>query len=553
MTEQLKTLAAEQSDLIRLAPQTTTAGKREVWLVELGFGSNEERQKRPAVLVVAGIEGNDLAGSASALEWIQDLVARQAKEPAVHALLERTTIFVFPRVNPDAAESFFARPRVERLTNLTPTDDDHDGLIDEDGPEDLNADGVISAMRVEDPEGDYIVDSVEPRLMIKADKAKGEHGTWKLLTEGVDNDQDEEWNEDAAGGVNLNRNFPYDYRFFAGNAGWHQVSELETRALADFVVAHPNIAVAFTFGGADNLVQAPKSEPEGKRPPGAISDPDAPYLRELGQAYRSAIGLKKELTAASEPGTFSDWFYFHRGRMSLAARPWSTQLELELRKKAEDEAGKAKDGPGKETDKADKPDKSDKPKEDKKPPADKRSEEDRAALKWFDENAPEAFIRWKTISHPDFPNQRIEVGGWAPFARTNPPEKVLGEWTQRHARFLTELAGKLPRIGIRKAEAKHLGNGVYDVTVQVENTGYLPTSLAQGALTREVLQTRVALQLDAKQILAGERISLLGAIPGSGGMAELRYVVQVTGPIALEVTSALGGSLRQTIELKEKP
>jgi hypothetical protein len=34
-------------------------------------------------------------------------------------------------------------------------------------------------------------------------------------------------------------------------------------------------------------------------------------------------------------------------------------------------------------------------------------------------------------------------------------------------------------------EVKHLGESVYDITVHVENTGYLPTQLAQGGLTRE--------------------------------------------------------------------
>src|SRR5439155_8815497 len=121
-----------------------------------------------------------------------------------------------------------------------------------------------------------------------------------------------------------------------------------------------------------------------------------------------------------------------------------------------------------------------------KPEGDNRNEEDRAFLKWIDENAPESFVPWKEFKHPDFPGNKVEIGGFAPFAKTNPPEKLLEEFAKSHSKFLTDLAGKSPRIAVRKAEAKPLGAAVYEVTIQIENSGYLPTSLAQGTLTREV-------------------------------------------------------------------
>ena len=545
LSEQLKRTAAAHGKVLRVTSLVETPGKRAVWLAELGTGTDDARRLRPAMLVVAGIEGNDLAGSVSALAWIEQLAAAYEKEEAIRKLLDSTTIYVLPRLNPDAAERFFAKPRIERATSDLPVDDDHDGLVDEDGPDDLDGDGLITWMRVADAEGEYILDTADPRVLLKADRSKGEKGAWKLFTEGRDDDHDGEFNEDGPGGVNFNRNFPFNYKFFAPWAGKHQVSEVETRALADFVTAHPNIGIIFTFGAADNLVQTPKSEPGGKKPPGLISDEDLPYFRELGKTFREALGLKKELSGAAEPGTFSDWMYFHRGRLSLAARPWTPALQLELAKNPRPK----EDGEKKE----EKKDEKTEPKKDeKKPASDTRGEEERAALKWFDENAPGAFVPWKEFKHPDFPNQRVEIGGWAPFAKTNPPEKLLEELAKAHAKFLTELAGKLPRIGLRKTEAKPLGDSVYDVTIQVENTGYLPTALAQGALTREVLFTRVVPKLEDKQILSGQKKTMFGPIEGSGGMKELRYIIHATGQARLEfeVISALGGSVAGSVELK---
>jgi hypothetical protein len=568
LTAELKRLAAEHADLVRVTKQAVSVSNREVWLVEVGTGSESERKRHPALLVVAGIEGDDLVGTVSAVQWVANLARSYGQEETIRTLLATTVLYVFPRLNPDAAESYFTRPRVERSTNATPGDDDHDGAVDEDGPEDLNSDGLVTWMRVQDPEGEYILHPADSRLLIKADKAKGEKGAWQLLLEGTDGDKDDQWNEDGLGGVNLNRNFPYNYPYFAPNAGWHPVSEPESRALADFVVAHPNIGIAFTFGAADNLVQTPKSEPGGKRPPKAISDADAPYYRELGQLYRDTLGLKKELTGTSEPGTFSDWIYFHRGRLGLAARPWTPQLQIELGKAQKGDsdkktepakAGGAKpgDSDGKnqaaETDSKADASKTEKAQDDKGPAKDKRGDDELAALKWFDENAPEGFVGWQSFKHPDFPNQKVEIGGWAPFARSNPPAKLLDDWCRRQGKFLTDLAGKLPRIGVRKAEAKHLGSGIFEVTLQVENTGYLPTALAQGALSREVLRTRAVLKLDSSRFLSGQKTTLLAPIAGSGGMEELRYIIRGGGSLELEVISALGGAVRRTIELKEAP
>src|SRR5205823_5923167 len=74
-----------------------------------------------------------------------------ADTPENQALLDRFTFYIIPVPDPDATAAMFTPPFIERTTNLRPTDDDHDGDLDEDGPDDLNHDGLITMMRVEDP------------------------------------------------------------------------------------------------------------------------------------------------------------------------------------------------------------------------------------------------------------------------------------------------------------------------------------------------------------------------------------------------------------------
>jgi hypothetical protein len=266
--------------------------------------------------------------------------------------------------------------------------------------------------------------------------------------------------------------------------------------------------------------------------------------------------------------------YFHRGRLSLAAQPWNPAIAVALCKaEKETSADKnarslglltedSKDRPHgrREEQQQEKEDaqneteaESDEEDEKSERDTDKRNKDERAQLAWFDKHAPGAFIAWQAIDHPDFPDQRVEIGGYAPFAFTNPPADMLEGIAAKHADFLTTVAQKLPRIGIRKIETKHLGQEVYEIKLQVENTGFLPTLLAHGQTTRELHPTRIVLEADDECFLSGKRMTTLSPIQGSGGMAEIRYIVHAAGreKIEFKVVSMLAGQVEGTIELEQ--
>ncbi len=553
LTEQLAGLARQDPDLVRVRELAPSREKRPVWLVEIGVGSDESRSTRPAVLVVAGIEGNDLVGPFTTVAWSERLMKQYREDPPTAELLKKTTIYVVPCLNPDARERFFTSPKIEMSGNNVPRDDDHDGLVDEDPGEDLNGDGLITMMRVEDKEGEYLLDPNEKRLLLKADPLKGEKGAWKLLPEGIDNDRDKRWNEDGPGGGNFNRSFPHNYQYFTPEAGVLPVSQAETRALADFVVAHPNIGIVLTYGAADNLRKTPKAakSPGRTKPMEAVDEKDVGYYETFGKLYRKAIGLNKEMESISEAGTFSDWMYCQRGRLSLAVRPWDVALARALAepKKAEDGARAAEDRDKKKDDSSD----PNAAKEDKKSAKkeEKRGEDERKELKWFDEHTPEAFVPWQAVEQPDFKGRRVEVGGYRPFVRTNPPAQMRAGVAAQQGDFLMELARRLPRIGIGKIECHLLADSVYGIEIHVVNTGFLPTALAHGETTQEVYPTRLILDLEPACFLAGARTTFLPTIAGSGGTAKTRYTIHVANrqEIHFKVVSMLGGQAEGTIAL----
>ncbi|MEX2215866.1 MAG: M14 family metallopeptidase [Phycisphaeraceae bacterium] len=324
-----------KSDLVHVTILGKTRQQRDCVLLTLGKGKPETK---PAILIVGNVHAPHLAGGEMVMRLARHLI-EHADDDAVKALLDRVTLYLIPRPSPDASEAFFAQPSFEREGNARPTDDDRDFETDEDGPDDLDGDGVITLMRVEDPTGEWMLHPIDPRVLIKADAKKNEVGRYKLYTEGRDDDEDEAFNEDGPGGVSFNRNFTFKYPFFKPGAGPHQVSEPETRAIADFAYARTNIAAVITFTPEDNLFHAwkPNGQAEQQRIKTTLMSADAPFQDFLAEKYRDLHGGKDAPASPKGEGSFSEWAYFHYGRWSFAARGWWVAKAEEEKKKEKEE------------------------------------------------------------------------------------------------------------------------------------------------------------------------------------------------------------------------
>jgi len=102
---------AEESDIVTVKTAGKTLGGREIWICILSVGIDKAK---PAVAVVGGVTGADLAGSEMCLGFIKAVAEGYGAVDSITALLQRTTFYVFPRVNPDASEAFFHQLRYER-------------------------------------------------------------------------------------------------------------------------------------------------------------------------------------------------------------------------------------------------------------------------------------------------------------------------------------------------------------------------------------------------------------------------------------------------------
>lgn len=561
MTRAIKSLASSHSDILKVQSLGKTLKGRDIWVMTLRKGDADQPR---ALLVTGGVDAVQIAGSEMALRFAEQLANSYGKVDSVTRLLQTTTIYVIPRVNPDAAETYFEKPLRERSTNFKAADDDKDGAVDEDDVEDVNKDGVITMMRVKDQRGEWMVHPDDTRVMKKADPAKGEKGSYVLYTEGFDNDKDEQWNEDAVGGVDLNRNFPYNYQYFSSNSGVYQVSEKESRALAEFVFAHPNIAAVFSFSANDNLTTPWKTEPrrpsttetpavapggmpfgrgmdDGSRGPvTSVLEEDQPYYEYMSKQFLDITKLKDAPETKKGTGAFSEWVYFHTGRWSFSVRPWWAPMTSGRRDTASGDAARRPRGPVARS-----------PQE---ASTDEYTEQLRA-LKWYDAGGfKDIATAWTEVKHPDFPGREVEVGGIRPYMTTNPPADSLNALAQPISKFITYLSAQLSSVSIGNTKIEKVNDNVYRLTIDVFNNGYLPTNSALGVRVRWPRNVYLSLGLSKDQSLASGRAKQsLRPIKGNGGYQTVSWlVVGKTGStVTVTAESPIAGKATETITLRE--
>lgn len=504
LESRLKTLAAEAPGTARLRSIGKSSEGRDILLLTIGSG--EEVDRRPALLVLGGVEGDGVTGTTLAFEAAYDL-AMSADEKTRKALSERT-VYVIPRLNPDGIERFFAALKRQDSATARAWDEDRDGDNDEDGPDDLDGDGAILTMRVEDPAGEWVADEKDAGYMRKPDTARGERGAWKMFGEGKDNDGDGAFNEDGPGGVDLNSNFTWNYRFHGPRTGAFQVSEPESRALAEFVASHPNIEAAFTFASSDNLVRqvAPAAPPNPLPDPGhpvmGLDAGDVLPLARLAESYRAKFGRERRDPAPLREGGVAEWLYFHWGVLSLANPGWSVPW------KAADAKGLPhEDGAGREA---------------------------RWAFRWMKEARPKEWVEWHAVEHPDFPGKKVEIGGWKPYSAILPQPADVAGLAKKHGEFFLEMLAAFPQIAVKGVSVKKLDAALWEVTATLANEGGLPTALRQGERTRRARAVRVDFGAGKGELTAGDRMMLVPSL-AAGAVKELKWVVHAPEGTEVEV------------------
>jgi hypothetical protein len=537
----------------------------------------EYHHAKPGHWICGSTHGNEFTGTEVCLYTIDKLVSLYGSDDEVTDLIDNCVFYICPIVNPDGVYNSVEKDIPQRGNSLM-KDDDEDGKINEDGPDDLNGDGYLTYFRYKDPKGNYVQDEVDPRVMIRLGRdEKTDKERWSMIREDKDNDGDGKRGEDGEQGFDMNRNFPegwFDDEGYQGGTGDYPTSAPEVRALAEFFTNQPNIIMAqffhtsggFTYrpmGYSSDESMDPKDiavydlimgkkyvEMLGGEVPEAWTEPDSisKYKKELQKAGRNKYAVKRGYEMPREWiasynekedkrygfGLQADWAYQQMGTWSLTTELWNYRKDL---------PGHTFEG------------------------EDAYAQFQRAAIKYQeDEFDGKLFIDWKPYKHPELGDG--EIGGWrAQYGSNNAfPGESLIKICDTHWDYEKWRAGLMPRITIEEASGKVLDKtGQYriiQVTAKVRNQGKLATHLARGDRLARSRQDVVWLTGDRDDLVflqgnAFQRIGVLDGtmkIPGQRGgksNAELKWLVKVKGnsPLKIVASSQKGGTAVKEVEL----
>lgn len=460
-------LAAAYPELLTIESIGKSFEGRDLLALTLNVEARGPHSAKPAMYIDANIHGNEVQGTEAVLYSIWYLAKSYGKVPQLTELMNRCAFYFVPMANPDGRQYWFeaAHTSSSSRSGKKPVDNDGDGLFDEDPPNDLDGDGELLEMRREDPNGRWRASPDDPRLMIPVEpESKAEFKRYSRLGfEGVDDDGDGRTNEDGPGGYDPNRNWPGDWQpnFIQFGAGDYPLSLPESLAIANFILARPNIAAVQAYHNSGGMIL---------RGPGVerIEYPraDLQVYDRIGQRGESILPFYKYMIIwrdlYSVHGGFINWTYEDLGIISFTNELWTGKKYY----------SKAEDGGRDES------------------------------MRFNDDLLfGQAYVPWKPFDHPQY--GRIELGGFRKMTGRVPPSFHLEEECHRNFAFTLFHAEQMPLIELDQPEAAALGGGLWRVRVDVCNRRLIPTVTAQAARRAYGPRDFLAIGGEGVRVLAG--------------------------------------------------
>lgn len=540
----IKDFVAEYPKLIQVGELGKSYEGKPIWVLTVTNQETGPDTEKPAVWIDANIHATEIAGTTTSMRLVYTLLSEYGKDEQITRLVDASVYYVVPRLNPDGAGLAMAKiPQYVRSgTRPYPWEEKDDGLHNQD----IDQDGRILNMRIKDPNGDWKISSLDPRLMERRgpDEQGGEY--YRLFPEGYLEDYDGYQIKLARThkGLDFNRNFPVEWRPEADQrgAGPYPTSESEIKALVDFVTNHPNINSAITYHTYSGVIL---------RPPSIHSDDeldanDLWVYKALGKRGTELTGYPnvsvyhdfryhpKEVIS----GVFDDWMFNHLGVFAFTVEQWDIVGKAGIKDRKFIEW--MRDHP---------------------------HEDDFKILQWADENAgKDAYVDWYEYDHPQL--GKVELGGWNNmYSWRNPPHHLMGEESERNVPFPLALGKMLPHLEIKTLEVKQASQGTYTLNLVIDNDGFFPTYTSNQGKKRGILrEVRVEFELpEGVEIITGRAKTKIGHLEGRSNKIGQTFVLatptdnrarrewtlkgKAGDQIAIHITSDRAGSIHREFVL----
>ncbi len=545
--EALRALHAAYPQLTTLDVVGKSEEGRDIWAMTVNNPKTGAALDKPGVYADGNIHGNEIQASEVCLALLNRLLTGYGQNEEITRLVDRNAYYVIPTVNVDGRYHFFHDPNDPNSSRSIriPKDDDRDGLVDEDPPDDLDGDGNICMMRKKDPFGQYKTDPEDPRLMVRV--KPGEKGEWTILgEEGIDNDGDGKLNEDGEGYVDGNRNWGIDWAppYVQSGSGDYPFEAAGMRAIAKFLMDRPNIIVVFAFHNNGGMyLRGPSTKAEEPMNPSDVGVYDllGKNFEKIVPGYRYLVSWKDLYPTY---GDFTDFTDNMIGSYSFTGELFVTESET-YRPPPKPGATVA-------------------PAADIMDMMDAVNDQERERLKFNDNVAQgDLYKPWKPFKHPQFGD--IEIGGWVKMSSRLPHPFMLNDLVHRNASAVLFAAAQTPVISLDVLTPVKAGADLYKVRVRVINGGSIP-SLSYNAVQRKLHpQDMLKVSGPAVKVVAGGRVSGVPIetaaykarrpelqflqVPGDGKL-EFEFLVSGKGELTIAYQSLKAGKTARTVVLQ---
>ncbi len=508
-------LSEAYPDLVKMESAGKSYEGRDLITLTVTNHKNQDPGHKPGYYIDGNIHSNEIQGTEMAMYAAWYLAEMYDENDFIRELLDDKVFYIIPTINPDARENYMHEPNTASSprSGMAPRDDDRDGLVDEDGFDDINGDGVISTMRRKNPYGGFKSDPSDPRQMIRVEE--GEKGEYEMLGyEGIDNDGDGEVNEDRQGSYDPNRDWGYNWEpdYVQRGADKYPFSFPENKAVRDFGIKHRNIAGAQTYHNSGGMVlRGPSIEGGGSE---IYTRDDERVINAIGEMGEQIIPGYRFLTIWRDLYTVYggevDWWYGFMGTFIYSNELWTSHLMFH---------------------------------------DDSRDNYKFDKLLLFED----AFIPWEEYDHPVY--GKVEIGGFNKnFGRTH-PGFLLESDAHRNTAFCLYHAYQTPKLVVRDIKVKELQGSLKQVTATVANLRMMPTHSGQNLRYKidppdyiyldggDVVVGMIVLDEDnnvcEEQVRNPQRIEVEN-IPGNSEV-KVRWIVKGGNKFTVRVESVKGG------------
>ena len=523
ITDFCKKLAAAHPDLVKVSSIGKSYQGRELWLLTITDFKTGKHEEKPAFYLDGNIHSNEIQGTEFSMYAAWYLAENFKDIDFIKELLGDRTFYIVPSINPDGRDNYMKEPNNPNSprSGMIPIDNDRDGLVNEDGFNDIDGDGHITMMIRKSPTGRFKKDPNDARRLIPV--GTDEIGEYEMLGyEGYDVDGDGRVNEDGEGYYDPNRDWGWKWQPnpIQGGAYKYPFSVPENRAVRDFVMKHPNIAGAQSFHNSGGMIlRGPGAEEDLSTYNAAdvrIYDAIGKMGEKLIPGYRYLV-VYKDLYSVF--GGELDWFYGGRGIYTFTNELWTSYQYF-------NESGQRGGGRF-------------------------GSSEPYEFDEWL--LFGDAIVEWKEFDHPQY--GKIEVGGVKKnFTRAN-PGFLLESDAHRNMAFCIYHAYHMPKLEVEEINEKSLGGGLTEVTAVITNKRMMPTHSSQDlkykierpdyiSIEGAKVVTGMVVQNRDMGVMKEQKVNPqtleVDNIPGLGSVT-VRWIISSGKNYTINVNSAKGG------------